>query len=192
MDIDLESRLRDHLHNWRKINASDTVIEWIRDGVPIPFVKRPNKTLLSNPKFSDIHRKFIKEEIKRLLEKGALERCNHKPDFVSPINVVPKKNKKYRLSTNLKLLNKHIEKKSFRDEDIRTTIDIVEKDDEMVSLDLKDCFYHVPVRKSCKDYLGIMFERKFYRWKVLPFGLCLSPFYCAKIVRPIICFSTSS
>lgn len=189
--MDLESRLRDNLNNWEKIGAPTTVLEWLREGVPIKFVSKPNHTVLHNPKFSDLHRTFIRGELKRLLEKGAIERCIKKPMFVSPINVVPKKNKKYRLITNLKLLNDHIEKKSFRNEDIRTTIELVESNDDMVSLDLKDCFYHLPVHTMFRDYLGIFFEGKFYRWRVLPFGLCLSPYFCAKIIRPIVIFLRS-
>ena len=98
-------------------------------------------------------------EIKSLVEKGALEICTVKPKFISPINVVPKKNNKYRLITNLKVLNGHIDRKTFRNEDIRTTIDLVKKEDKMISLDLKDCFYHLPVNPKFRDYLGIYFEK---------------------------------
>jgi hypothetical protein len=56
---------------------------------------------------------------------------------------------------------------------------------------MKDFFYHVPVNIEYRDLLGFAFEKKFYRWKVLPFGLNLSPFYCAKVVRPVIAYLRS-
>ena len=157
MEMDLEKRLRTHYEGWQCIGASDTVLNWIKEGVPIIFDKQPLKTSIQNPCFSIEHRQFIRTEIKRLLSRGALEHCKYRPNFISPLNVVPKKNNKLRLITNLSNLNINIKKKSFRNEDIRTTMDLVKYDDEMVTVDLTDCFYHIPVREQDRDYLGIFF-----------------------------------
>ena len=40
------------------------------------------------------------------------------------------------------------------------------------------------VSPEFRDYLGIMFDKKFYRWAVLPFGLNMSPYYCNKLLCP--------
>ena len=58
----------------------------------------------------------------------------------------------------------------------------------MISVDLKDCFFHFRVNSKVRDYLAFSFEGHVYHWAVLPFGLCLSPFYCAKIIRPVVSF----
>ena len=116
--IDLEERLRSRLNAWKKINTNANVLEWIEKGVPIPFVSKPCKTFIGNPKFTVVHEKFIKEELKRLIENGAIEKCTKKPSYISPLNVVPKKKGKFRLITNLKELNKNVKRETFRSEDI--------------------------------------------------------------------------
>ena len=186
--IDLEGRLRSRLNAWKQIDSNEKVLKWIEEGVPITFVSKRCKTYISNPRFTKIHETFIKEELIRLTLNGAIEKCSNKPLYISPLNVVPKKNGKFRLITNLKELNKSVRRETFRNEDIRVTIDLVEKDDYMVSIDLKDCFFHIAVQEIYRDFLGFMFKGEFYRWRVLPFGLSISSFYCNKVIRPIIAY----
>ena len=144
----IEKRLKSCIDSWKRINAGETVLNWIEEGVPIPFNDRPGHRYIPNPKFNKVHYEFIQKEIGRLLSIGAIEICQMKPRFISPLNVVPKKNGSYRLITNLKCLNESVARKSYRNEDIRTTLDLVEKDDMMSSIDLKDCFLHISVRKQ--------------------------------------------
>ena len=87
----LQNRLREHLDAWKKIGASETVLKWIDDGVNFDFHTRPNHTRISNPPFSKEHRTFIKSELARLLQEGAIEECSTRPAFILPLNVVPKK-----------------------------------------------------------------------------------------------------
>jgi hypothetical protein len=137
----MQTQLGSHVDAWNRIGASSNVIDWVVNCVPIQFNTVPNHTWLPNPKFSAVHRTFIRSEVKRLLEIDAIEECVHKPYFVSPINVVPKKQNKFRLITNLKVLNTHIFVKTFRNEDIRTLMELVQHGDEMISVNLKDCFF---------------------------------------------------
>lgn len=184
----LQNRLGTYQAEWSKIGTSTTVLDWIRDGVPIPFKKTPCHTRLCNPKFSKVHYEFLQKELSRLLIAGAIEKCTHKPYFISPLNVVPKKDNKFRLITNLKELNTYVDLKTFKQEDVRTCMDLINPGDEMVTLDIQDCFFHFRVHPSVRDYLAFTFAGQTYRWAVLPFGLCISPYYCAKIMRPIVTF----
>ena len=112
----------------------------------------------------------------------------HIHHIISPLNVVPKKGGKLRLITNLRALNQNINLRTFRSEDIRLTSEMIQQDDYINTVDLKDCFFHLPVHPSFRDFLGVFFEGKFYRWAVLPFGLNMSPYFCNKILRPIVQF----
>ncbi len=67
-----------------------------------------------------------------------------------------------------------------------TTLEFIEQDDLCVTYDLKDCFQHIRVQKQYTDYLGFSWNGTYYKWLVLPFGLNISPYYCAKILRPVI------
>lgn len=186
--IPLYDRLRSHMPAWQNISPGSTILDWVDNGVPIPFHTDPPITCFKNPKFTLKHYSFIASELDTLLRKGAIELCAHRPRFVSPLFVVPKKGGKLRLIINLKTLNGYIKLSTFKNEDIRTTLDMVSSNDMFTTLDLKDCFYHFRVMESCRDFLGFSFNNKYYRWCVLPFGLNLSPYYCAKIIRPIVVF----
>jgi hypothetical protein len=164
------------------------ILDWIDKGVQLLFVTVPNKSFHVNPRFSVTHRNFIRKELRDLLAKGAVSVCRSKPHFICALNVVPKKGGKLRLIINLRPLNRHIRLSSFRNEDIRTKIDLINYGDQLCTIDLRDYFYHVPVHPTSRKYLGFMFENTCYHWNVLPFGLNLSPYYCAKVIRPVIAF----
>lgn len=191
MCIRMENRLRHSLDAWKRVNASPTLLGWIDEGVPLSFKKMPNHTFIPNQKLSPKHESFVRSEIQELMNNGSIERCVKKPKFISPISVVPKRNNKLRMIHNLKVLNEYIECPTFRSEDIRTTMDLIECDDLMTSIDIRNCFHHIPVHPMYRDYLGFMFDGKFYRWCVTPFGLNVSPFYCNKFLRPIIAYLRS-
>ena len=99
----LDKRLGDNIEEWRKIGTSETVLKSLSVGVPINFSSRPNKYFKRNPKFVKAHSDCIKNKLKELLEKDAIEVVTRKLKVISPLNVDPKKNKKYRLITNLKV-----------------------------------------------------------------------------------------
>ena len=43
---------------WEMIGASEVVLDWISDGVPIPFVSEPEPKVFSNPEFSETENIF--------------------------------------------------------------------------------------------------------------------------------------
>lgn len=182
------NRLTSRLDAWSKIGTNEMVMKWIKEGVPITFKTPQISFHQKNPKFSIKHCVFIRSELKNLRSKGYIVMTDEKPFVTCPINVVPKKNGKLRLIHNLRKLNENIQLKTFKNEDIRVAIDMVETNDLFTSLDLKDCFYQIPVERKSQRYLGFQFEGKYYYWTVLPFGLNLSPYYCSKVIRPIINF----
>lgn len=177
---------------WKDIGAPDYVINWVTYGVPILVKTDPGQFELSNAKLGGEKQKFVCEELQRLLKVNAIEVCTFKPQCISPINVVPKRNNGHRLVIDLRLLNKFCDSPRFTNEDIRTVKQLIHKDDHLRTIDLKDGFLHVPIDPAYRDLLGFKWKGVFYRFKKLPFGLCLSPFYFAKIIRPIIQYLRSN
>lgn len=176
---------------WQRINSPQHVIDWISDGVPIVFSRHPMTFDLPNRHFSTKENSLISHELERLRQLCAIEECIRKPRCISPINIVPKKDNKYRLVINLRLLNSHCDAPKFSNEDIRVVKQLIRVQDDLATIDLKDGFLHVPVEESCRDYLGFRWCDKFYRFTKLPFGLALSPYYFSKIIRPIIVYLRS-
>ena len=87
---------------------------------------------------------------------------------------------------DLRHINEYMCKTTFKQEDIRTIEQLVKQDDFLTSVDLSDAFYHIKVHKDYYRYLSFKFEGKYYSFKVLCFGLSLSPYLFHKITRPIL------
>lgn len=55
----------------------------------------------------------------------------------------------------------------------------------MVSLDLREAYFSVPISENSKKYLRFYFDECLYQFNALPYGLCTAPFVFTKIIRPI-------
>src|SRR5438270_13758663 len=56
----------------------------------------------------------------------------------------------------------------------------------MISIDLNQAFYHVPLASSQKPFFAFDFLGKCYCFRCLPFGLTSSPRIFTKVLRPLI------
>ena len=175
-----------NLNAWSYIDAPQTVIDWLKEGISIPFHTFPSSFEKANHHQSSTQKLFIRAEIKRLLQLGYIQEVQEKPLYISPIGCVPKKTGGYRLITDFRHLNSFCESCKFKQEDIKNVEKVVEKNDYFTSVDLKDGFYHIPVNQKYQAYLSFQFEGKFYSYVVLPFGFCLSPYFFAKVLRPVV------
>lgn len=178
--------LQHKLTEWENIGASTTVLCWLREGVHIPFTSTPNSFILPNHKLSNEHKKFVTTEIQNLLRSGAIEHCINRPKCISPLGVVPKHNRQFRLIHDLRQVNSQCRSIGYQCEDIRNVASLIQSNDDLVSYDIKNGFHHVPVYKPHRDYLGFAWHGQFYRWRVLPFGLSCSSYYFSKVLRPVI------
>ena len=58
----------------------------------------------------------------------------------------------------------------------------------MITSDLNDGFFHIPVHKTHRTLLRFTFKSVYYTWNVLPFGHYCSPYYFTKILRPVVTY----
>ena len=180
-----------NLGAWECIEAPALIIDWLQFGVPISLDQDIEGFHLPNRLFSPAQCSFLDKEISRLCLVDAIEPCFYQPKCVSPINVVPKRNNKLRLVIDLRQLNQSCNPPRFANEDVRTVKNLLCFNDDLAVVDLKDGFLHVPVRREYRDLLGFMWNGQYYRFKKLPFGLALSPYYFCKILRPVVTYLRS-
>ena len=180
--------LQHHLDQWEQISTPLAVLTWLRDGVQIPFSRPIRPFCIRNRSFSAVESSFVDAETTRLLACGAIERCISVPEFISPLHCVPKKKSGFRLILNLSHLNGHIDPPRFRNDDIRTVAEYINNNDHLTSLDITNGFYHIPVSLDYRQFLCFQWKGVYYRFTVTPFGLCLSPFYFCKTLRPVIAY----
>lgn len=179
-------RLKSHLQNWVDIDANEQVLEWIDNGVKLPLTNIPAPFELHNRSFSSKQYSFIDAEIKELVAKGVLCEVSYKPHCVSPVSCVPKKGGKLRLITDLRCLNSYIEAPKFSSENMGCAINLIQSEDLMVTVDLKDGFFHIPVHPDDQKYLGIYWNGRYLIFTALPFGLNASPYFFHKIIRCVV------
>lgn len=179
--------LRDNIDTWKNIlGFPNTVVNWIDEGIKIPFTREPETFRVENHNLTVPQRKFVSDKVKDLLTNGYITKVDFIPKCVSPLGCVRKKGGKLRLITDLRKVNTCCNTPKFRYEDISVLSQVVQKNDKLVTIDLKDGFFHIPVHKDYRTYLGFEWDNRFYVWNVLPFGLQSSPYFFCKVVRPVV------
>ena len=104
----------------------------------------------------------------------------------SSIYTVPKKNGKRRPVINLRWVNGHLPKMHFKMTTIKDVKAAITSGCWMTSIDLTDCFWGVPLSKQDQRYVSFRWRGQNYSFRVLPFGLSLSPLYITKLYRNLV------
>ena len=133
--------------NW-EIMTSDP---WTVQGYSLELIKAP--TQLSPP--GQMHllgrqETLMREKIKSLLEKGAIERVRvpHHPQYISQMFFVLKKDGSMRPVFNLKGLNQFLHWEHFKMENVQMIRDLIQEGDWMVKMDLKDAYFALLIRQE--------------------------------------------
>ncbi len=95
--------------------------------------------------------------------------------FYSRYFVVPKKDGGLRPILDLRLLNRSVRRLKFRMLTVKQVVSQIRSEDWFVTIDLKDAYFHVSILPSHRKFLRFVFRGKAYQYRVLPFGLTLSP-----------------
>ena len=63
---------------------------------------------------------------------------------------------------------------------------MVRRNDYMVSIDLNQAFFHIPLAEDQQPYFAFDFQGTRFCFTCLPFGLTASPRVFTKVLRPVI------
>ena len=85
-------------------------------------------------------------------------------------------------------MNSHVNTPSFSQEGIKAVEELIQANDDLITIDLQDGFQHVPVNIASQMLLGIFWCGNYYAWTVLTFGLSCSPYFFHKTIRPVVKF----
>lgn len=179
--------LRNYISNWRQITSDPWILETVAgyhlelENVPI------QPSIPKAPPFNQTEIDLIDNEVSKLLEKGAITQVAPKDEeFISNIFLVPKKTGDMRPVINLKQLNQFAQKIHFKMENIQMALNFISQGDCMISIDLKDAYFSVPIFHPDRKYLRFIWREQRYEFTCLPFGYSLSPRVFTKIFKPII------
>ncbi len=159
----------------------------IRLGYAFQFARRTpkfNGVLETSVAVRNAH--FLREEIDVLLAKDAIEPvppAERRQGFYSPYFIVPKKRGSLRPILDLRVLNRALHKLPFKMRKRRRIIKCIQPQDWFAAIDLKDAYFHVSILLRHRPFLRFAFEGRAWQYRVLPFGLALSPRVFMKVVE---------
>ena len=176
-DVPVGGRLSLFEKKWGEVCEDSHALEAVRHGVALSFLDRP--PLLPEPVFSvrsDRRHAEILFHVEEMLQKDAVERAplpSH--GYYSNMFLVPKKNGEMRPIINLKSLNNAVEKGKFKMETQRAIRRALQQGDWVTSIDLKDAYFHIPIKPAFRKFLRFTVGREVFQFKALPFGLTSAP-----------------
>lgn len=175
---------------WKKFTKDQWILNIIEPGYKIEFFQQPFQTFFPKQiQFNAVESEMVSKEVKQLVDKGAIEEVKDISDaFISNIFLVPKKDGNLRPIINLKYLNEFVEYYHFKQENLTYALELIQKNDYLTSVDLKDAYFSVSVHPDYKKFLTFSWNGKFYRFVVLPFGLTSCPRIFTKILKPVYAF----
>ena len=183
----MAANLSRYLSEWKKYCNNSFLLNIIGSGYKIqlkwsdiflpPIVTIPSK----------LKNEIIWCEVSRLLSSGVISEVGFDDSqIVSRVFTVPKSNGGHRLVIDLSRLNKFVNRVSFRLEDKEVIKSLIQKNDYLVSIDLKDAFHTISLHQESKRLVVFQLGNKRFSYNTLPFGLSSSPRIFTKVLKPIV------
>ena len=172
-------RTKRAIQEWSRIGASETILDWIRDGYAWEYVTPDEREdpLTGIPRDADFtagrngpgatstYRKGTTEMIRALLDGDNTELCDHRPQMTLSVNTITKNSldkngkQKLRLIIDGRPTNRFIRKKgrSFRMETLSRMRHMFKPGQHLFTIDLTNSYAHMRVAEAHRDVLG-------FRW----------------------------
>jgi len=175
------------LENWRLISNDPFLLEAV-SGYNLEFAEIPYQTTQPHAlRFSAIEREALNNEVERLLELQVLQDINQKEvRFLCHPFLREKRDGGHRMIVNLKPLNRFVQYHHFKMETLQTLRSLIQENDYMVKIDLKDAFLSIPLSKEASRYVAFKWGDRTLCMRALPFGLGSSPRTFTKVTKPIL------
>lgn len=137
-------------------------------------IKDDTPVFIKNYRLPYSQREEVKKQVNKLLTDGLIEPSQS--SYNSPIILVPKKgNGKWRMCIDYRLVNKKLIADRYPLPRIEDILDNLGRTKYFSVLDLFSGFHQIPLEAESRDITSFSTPEGFFRWKVLPFGLNVSP-----------------
>lgn len=125
----------------------------------------------------------LSAQVQTLVEKGVVYQVPRQRCYQSRIFLVPKKDGSKRLILDLSRLNEFIDCPHFKMTNHVTAAGLINPPAWATSIDLKDAYYHVPIRKNLHKFLAFQLGDELFFFRALPFGLSPAPLIFTKLLN---------
>lgn len=111
----------------------------------------------------------LSEIVADLVEAGIIEETNS--PYNSPVVLVPKKDKQFRMAVDFRQLNAKTIKDRFPMPDIESCLNKLAGGKVFISVDLYSGYYQIPLAPDSRDYTAFSTKDGHFRFRRMPFGL---------------------
>lgn len=179
-----ENNIQDFIMLIEKINSKDLTIKNIQYDHEIKL--RPDSKIVNvKPYRTGKKEKEVIDEQITLMLKEKVIRESVSP-FNSPIVLVKKKAGSSRFCIDYRQLNNETIKDSFSLPHLDYTIDNLQNAKIYSKIDLRNGYWHIPIRETCKHKTAFKTHTGLYEFKRIPFGLCNAPSTFQRAMNSII------
>ncbi len=169
---------------WKDAGACWQILRTIRQGVHLEFARKPRPFQARPIPVQDRWRPWLHQELDRAIAAGAYEAATC-TDFVAPAFIIEQRNKLH-LVIDFRQINKSCIDMSCRYEGLRDLRHLLQRNDWMLSLDLQDAYWHIPVAQDHRKYLTFCIDGRTLQCAALPFGWKGSPLTFTKVMRAFV------
>ena len=141
----------------------------------------PPPQIIDQESKPDADKALVKLRKKRVIERAKTVK------FQSRIFTVPKKDpSEVRLILDLSTLNSFIKRPRFKMLTLREIKLLLPRNFWTTSIDLKDGFWHVPVSRAIRAFLGFRWRNQNWQFRAMPFGLNIAPRIFTKVIAHVV------
>ena len=137
-------------------------------------------------KLDDNKIKLAKDTISPLIDKGFISQTKEFSNWINPIQLVPKSDGSTRFCLDLRGLNKLVKQDNYPIPDIANITDCLRDKRIFSKLDIKDGFFHIPLREEDRKKTTFKLGFEKYHFNVLPMGFRNSPNIFQRIMEHIL------
>lgn len=129
----------------------------------------------------------LEKEVSALLEKEATEKVlpPFSPGFYNRLFVVPKASGGWRPVLDVSALNLFVKKTKFVMETTQSMLSSLLPGDWMVSIDLQDAYFHIPIHPASRKFLRFVFKGEVFQFRAMCFGLSTAPQVFTRVLSSV-------
>ena len=189
--VSVQGRLKKHKDFWlNELEPSSFVAGIITEGYRLPFLRLPDPLFQLNHRSALVNASFVSGAIDELVLGRCVVECTSCPTVCSPLSVVTNASGKQRLVLDLRYVNQFLPERKFKYEGLELIPTLFESGDFFTTFDLKSGYHHVDLHEDSWPYLGFSWgsgtARKWFTFRVLPFGLSTACYVFTKLLRPLV------
>ena len=176
-------QIKFHLNQWKAISSDKFILEMAK-GLDMDFIETPQQQRVPRQyRMPKEHKQILNQEIQNMLDNKSMIKVEPTQNqFISQI-FLRKGETKNRPIINFRELNKFIPYQKFKMETLSDLKELIQKDDYMIKIDLKNAYLAVPLSERHSKYVRFQWQGNLYQCLTLFFGMAQAPRCFTKLMK---------